>query len=111
MYLLLTVKASNLGLTDIFGPFFPRKACCNQNTSYRKMKKMKAVEKPWICKFRFCSFWYIIHPKELLKFQENVQSFHEVHILGGFYSSFEIHLLFLASTGLPRVHNPRPTTV
>jgi hypothetical protein len=49
---------------------FFRRACYHQNTSYRKMKKIKVVEKYDIYKFVSVCIWYKIHPKKLQNLQK-----------------------------------------
>jgi hypothetical protein len=45
-------------------------ACYHHNASYRKMKRMKVLEKSLINKFGSVHFLYMIHPKNLQNLQK-----------------------------------------
>ncbi len=62
-------KPRNFGPHGNVEPFF-RGACYHRSASYRKVKRIKAVEKLQIYKFGSVHFWYIIHPKKLRNLQK-----------------------------------------
>jgi hypothetical protein len=65
-------KHITLDLMETSDLFF-RRGCLNWNTSYRKMERIKVVEKLQIYKFRSLHFWYMIHPKKLQNSQKNLK--------------------------------------
>ncbi len=70
-------KPLTLDLMETLDLIF-RRAFYHWSTSYRKMKRIKVVEKRPIYKFVSVHFLYMIHPQMLQSLQEKVQSLHEV---------------------------------
>jgi hypothetical protein len=73
MITILPSKPLTLDLMKTLDLFF-RKACYHQNASYKKIKRIKVVEKLWINKFGCVDFWYMIHLKKLRNLQKKAQS-------------------------------------